>query len=258
MLTGDSDPSLGGLAGLAISSEDDMGAPVASRVTAVSRSADMSSDRVVTGARGDEAGDDMYEGKLGEGGPARILPPEFLLAKGGLAIFDPLKERVRKVDGAGNKGGEGAVMCEMARRNGGGTGRVCGFADEVAGALVSPGKTPSASFDRSPAAGLGVATAGGKARGGYLSSELCSVVLDNSAADVLVSGVPVGGVGSVKMKAGASESPLKKRFIIVGIWRGEPGPLGAENAGISCALNGDSILSPDGLPPDRPVPCDLS
>jgi hypothetical protein len=65
---------------------------------------------MVTGARGDEAGEDMYEGKLGEGGPARILPPEFLLVNGGLAIFEPLKERVRKVDGAGNNGGEGAVI----------------------------------------------------------------------------------------------------------------------------------------------------
>jgi len=105
----------------------------------------------------------------------------------------------------------------MARRNGGGTGRACGFAEVFADSRGSPGEGPSATSKRSPGAGLGVATAGGKARGGYLSSEPCSVVLGASAADVLVSGVPIGGVGSVKMKAGASESPLKKRFITVGI-----------------------------------------
>ena len=110
MLTGDSDPSLGGPAGLTKSSKDDKGAPVASRATAVSASAGNSSGREVKGARGDDVGDGIYEGRFGEGGPARILPPEFLLVNGGLAMFDPLKERVRKVDGAGSNGGEGAVM----------------------------------------------------------------------------------------------------------------------------------------------------
>jgi len=94
MLTGDSDPSLGGLAGLPISSDAAKGAPVASRLTDVSISTGTSTGRAVTGALGDDAGDDMYEGRLGEGGPGRIFPPEFLLLRGGLAMFEPLKERV--------------------------------------------------------------------------------------------------------------------------------------------------------------------
>lgn len=111
MLTGDSDPSLGGLAGLAMSSDGDKGAPVAStRLTDVSAFPGISSGKPVMGALGDDAGDTTHEGKLGEGGPGRIFPPEFLLLNGGLAMFEPLKERVLKVDGAGNNGEEGAVI----------------------------------------------------------------------------------------------------------------------------------------------------
>ena len=132
----------------------------------------------------------------------------------------------------------------MARRKGGGTGRP-DAGGKAGPALLSGNAVLDAGGD-ALGASLGEVIAGGKAKGGDPPSVCGSAsVKTGTSSSPLVPGVmgaPEGGVGWVKTKLGGFMSS-KYRFITVGIWRGDPGPRGAENAGRSCALKGDSPRS---------------